>query len=303
MTARSFMRGTLWVLVALAFVGHLVGGWHFSNRIIDDAFTPDPGAIVVPSGDFEIDEVTYQSELGTFDAWYLPAAGDVWLIHVHGLNGTPAEASPLFAAVQAAGYPQLSITYRNDDNQPADPSGYHRYGATEWEDILAAVNHAVSNGAEKVVLAGYSTGASHVLSFAYRHAFDEIGGIITDSANVDMGSTIDYRGSLEELPVVPFNVPATVTWVAKFFTSLRIDVNWKSIDYIERAKRSLRVPVLAIHGDSDESVPIQQSLDLAAAQPDLVDVLVFEGTGHVASFETDFDRYLSAVIDLLQRAG
>ena len=58
-----------------------------------------------------------------------------WVIHIHGLGTTPAEAEPLFAPLQEAGYPQLSITYRNDDGQPMDPSGYYQYGATEWEDV------------------------------------------------------------------------------------------------------------------------------------------------------------------------
>lgn len=300
MSARTLFRGVFWGLIAALLVVHVAGGWHYSNRIIDDAFTPDPDAIELPDGDHTLSEVTYDSSAGDMDAWYLPAPGTTWVIHIHGLNATPAEPEVLFAPLQEAGYPQLSITYRNDESQPADPSGYHRYGADEWEDIQGAVDFARDNGASEIVFAGYSTGASHALSYVYRHNFDDIGGVITDSGNVDIGWTIDYQGSQESLPVIPMNVPPTMAWVAKFFTSLRIDVNWKTLDYIDRAERSLRVPVLAFHGTDDESVPIEQSLVLQEANPELVKVVVVEGAGHVESFEVDYDRYVDEVLTFLE---
>lgn len=298
MKSGSVFRGVFWSLVGILLIVHLGAGWVYSSRIIDDGFTPDPNPIVVPNGDYELTEVNYESPVGQLDAWYLPASGDLWVIHVHGLNATPAEPEVLFAPIQDAGYPQLSITYRNDEGQPADPSGYFQYGATEWEDILGAVEFARSNGAEDIVFAGYSTGASHSLSYVFRHNFDDIAGVITDSANIDMGSTVAYRGSQEDL-FLGIPVPSTVTWVAKFFASLRIDINWKSLDYIEKANRSLRVPVLAIHGTADESIPISQSIALAETQPDLVTLWQVPGAEHVSAFDSNYDEYVARVLEFL----
>jgi uncharacterized protein len=303
MSGRSVFRGVIWGAVALVLVVHLFGGWHYSNRIIDDAFTPAPQPIEVPEGDYQLVEVTYQSSIGDMDAWYMPAPGTTWVIHVHGLNATPAEPEVLFSPLQQAGYPQLSVAYRNDDGQPADPTGLHQFGATEWEDLLGAVEFARDNGARDIVFVGYSTGASHSLSYVFRHNFDDIAGVITDSANIDLGSTIDFRGSQENLPVIPIAVPPTMAWVAKFFTSLRIDVNWKSLDYIEKADRSLRVPVLAIHGSDDGSTSVEQSIALEETNPELVDLLVVEGAGHLESFEVDFETYLAAVLEFLDEVS
>lgn len=300
MSSRNWLRGLFWVLVAVLLVAHVAGGWFFSNQIIADAFTPDPNPIVVPEGDYTLSEVSYRSPVGEMDAWYLPAPGTTWVIHIHGLNQTPAEPEVLFSALQEAGYPQLSIAYRNDEGQPEDPSGYFQYGATEWEDVLAAVEFARENGAEEIVFAGYSTGASHALSFVYKHNFDDVSGVITDSANIDMGSTVDYRATQEDMPVIPLPVPPTMAWVAKFFTSLRINVNWKSLDYIDKAERSLRVPVLAIHGIDDDSIPVEQSVALAETQPDLVDLWQVPDTGHVEAFDTHYDEYVTRVLDFLQ---
>jgi uncharacterized protein len=302
MSGRVF-RSIFWILVAVVFFAHIFGGWAYSNRIIDEAFTPNPAVAEVPDGEYALSEVSYHSALGEMDAWYLPSPGTTWVIHVHGLNATPTEAEALFQTLQEAGYPQLSIAYRNDVNQPVDPSGYHQYGVTEWEDISGAVTFARENGARDMVFAGYNSGASHVFSYVFRHNFDDIAGVIVDSPNIDLGSTIDFRESQEDLPVIPIPVPSTMSWVAKFFTSLRIDVNWRSLDYIDKAERSLRVPVLAIHGTDDESVPISQSIALEDANPELVDLIRVDGAGHVASLDTDFDGYTAAVLTFLQEVS
>ncbi|HEX6220295.1 MAG TPA: hypothetical protein VF115_04310, partial [Acidimicrobiia bacterium] len=91
MSSRNIFRTVFWALVAVLIVGHIGGGWMYSGRIIEDGFSPDSEPVVVPNGDYELEKVTYESPVGQMDAWYLPASGSTWVIHVHGLNGTPAE--------------------------------------------------------------------------------------------------------------------------------------------------------------------------------------------------------------------
>lgn len=303
MQSRSIFRGIFWSVIALLLVAHVGGGWHYSGRIIDEGFTPDPAPIVTPSGDYELVEASYQTPLGQMDAWHLPADGTTWVIHVHGLGATPEEAEHLFDPLQAAGYPQLAITIRNDENQPTDPTGYHQYGVTEFEDIAGAMEFAQANGAESIVFSGFSTGSSHILSFAFKNNLDDIKGMFFDSPNIDLGDTVDFQGSLEELPILPFNVPTTLSWVAKFFTSLRIDVNWKSIDYVDKASAALRVPVLVHHGIEDQSVPVSQSIAFAEAQPDLVRLIQVPGAGHVDSYEVDPEAYVGEILHFLDQVG
>ncbi len=303
MPARSLFRGLLWTLVGLLLVAHVGGGWYFSSELIADGFIPDPSPVVTPVGDYEIVEVSYQTPLGQMDAFHLPASGTTWVIHVHGKGATPDEAEYLFGPLQKAGYPQLSISYRNDENQPLDPSGYYQYGTTEWEDIRGAMEFAQANGAKGVVFSGFSTGSSHVLSFLYRHNFDEIQGLILDAPNIDMGDTVDFAASQRDMPVLPMKVPPTITWVAKFITSLRIGVNWKAIDYIDKAQTSLRAPVLIHHGADDQTVPVTQSIAFVEAAPDLVRLIQVSGAGHVESYETDPEKYVEDVLSFLQEIG
>ena len=96
MESRSIFRGIFWTAIALLLVAHVGGGWYYSNQVIDEGFVPDPDPIVTPSGDYELVEVSYETPLGQMEAWHLPADGTTWVIHVHGLGATPAEAEHLF---------------------------------------------------------------------------------------------------------------------------------------------------------------------------------------------------------------
>ena len=303
MSVRSFLRSTIWSLLVLALIAHIGGGWYFSGQLIEDGFTPDPDPLVSVSGDYVLEETTYTTKLGPMEAWYLPATGTTWVIHVHGKGATPAEAEHLFRPIQQAGYPQLSITYRNDEQQPLDPSGYYQYGATEWEDIAGAVEFAEANGAKAFVFSGFSTGASHIFAFIYRHNLEQIRGVVLDSPNIDMGDTVDFAAAKRELPVIPATIPPSITWTAKFITSLRIGVNWQAIDYVDKANVTLRPPVLIHHGTDDESVPITQSISLAEIKPDLVRLVQVQGAGHVDSYEIDPEKYVEEVLSFLEQVG
>ena len=267
MTVRTFFWGAVWTIIGLLVIGHIAGGWYFSGVIIEDAFEPRPNPLESVSGDYELE----------------------------GLTVTPAEAEPLFAPLQEAGYPQLAITYRNDDQQPLDPSGFYQYGATEHEDVAGAVEFARANGAEQIVLNGFSTGAGHVMSFAFRQPTGRISGLLLDSPNINMSDTIDFRASQRQL-IGPINVPFTLSAVAKFFTALRIDVNWQQIDYISQAENALRLPVLIHHGAEDDSVPLRQSIELQETKPELVTLVQVPGAGHVESYDADFDGYVGRVL-------
>lgn len=75
MSLRSLFRGLLWTLVGLAIVFYAAGGWFFSGELIEDAFVIDAMPIVVTSGDYDLEPVEYETELGLMEAWYLPQAG------------------------------------------------------------------------------------------------------------------------------------------------------------------------------------------------------------------------------------
>lgn len=243
-------------------------------------------------------EVEYQSPLGAMGAWQILAPSDLWVVQVHGLGGSRAEALRLVRSVTDAGYPQLVISYRNDPDEPPDPSGYYKYGQTEWEDVKAAVEFATDAGASQVVLVGYSTGASHILSYLYQTPDAPVAAAIFDAPNIDFEQTVDLGASQRNLPFLPVKVPGSLAWVAKRIASLRFGLSWGAVDYIARAE-GLRVPVLVFHGAADDTVPLGSSQDFAEARPDLIRLVIVSEAGHVRSWNVGPDSYERRVIEFL----
>lgn len=303
MTVRRLARGLTWTIVALLVVYHAVAAWYFSGEILDNGFRPDTTVAEDPPGGYRIQQVSYSSGLGEMEAWYLPSFRSTWVIHVHGKDRTPGEALHLFAPLQDEGYPQLAITYRNDAGQPVDPSGIFSYGLTESDDIAGAVDYAEANGAQSVVLSGFGGGASLILAHLYRTNTVSVIGVILDSPIVDASDTADHWLATWRLPLLSLPTPPTVAPLARFAASMREEINWRRIDYVDRAAADLAVPVLVLHGTADQVAPITQSIALAASAPDLVRLVQFDGEGHVGLHEADSEKYLDEVLSFLSRIG
>jgi pimeloyl-ACP methyl ester carboxylesterase len=239
------------------------------------------------------DDVRFEAPLGGLAAWQVDGTSGTWAIFVHGKASDRGEALRMLPVVTRAGLPSLVITYRNDEGVAQDPSAYYQYGTTEWEDLDAAVRHALAQGAQGVVLIGYSMGGAIVVSFLLESPLaDRVSGVILDAPMLDFGATIDLAAEDRGLP-------AFLTWIAKRVTSVRFGIDWGELDYLDEAGE-LSVPILLFHGDADETVPRSISETLAAERPDLVTYESFEDGPHVGAWNVDPKRYEAAVAEFLE---
>jgi pimeloyl-ACP methyl ester carboxylesterase len=239
------------------------------------------------------EEVTYETPLGPMDAWLVSGTGRTWLVMVHGKGASRSEGMRMLSATDDLNWPTLMITYRNDPGQPPDPSGWYRYGETEWQDLEGAVRFAIDEGAERVVLVGLSTGAAISLSFLYESDLaDRVVGTVFDAPNIDFLQTIEYGASQRNLPIpfIDIGLPDSLTAVATWISAWRFDLDWQALDYVARADE-LEVPILVFHGEADTTVPVEESQELAEARPDLVRLVVVERAGHVQSWNATPQRY------------
>jgi uncharacterized protein len=247
------------------------------------------------------EEVTYETPLGPMDAWLVSGTGRTWLVMVHGKGASRSEGMRMLSSTDDLNWPTLMITYRNDPGQPPDPSGWYRYGETEWQDLEGAVRFAIDKGAERVVLVGLSTGAAISLSFLYESDLaDRVVGAVFDAPNIDFLQTIEYGASQRNLPIpfIEIGLPDSLTAVATWISAWRFDLDWQALDYVARADE-LDVPILVFHGDADTTVPVEESQELAEARPDLVRLVVVERAGHVQSWNAIPERYGDVVSSFL----
>ena len=255
----------------------------------------------VASEELGIQTVTYTSPLGTFETWQTSGSKDLWVIHVHGKGANPREAVRLMRALSAAGYPQLSITYRNDEGQPQDPSGYYQYGVTEWNDLEAAIQYAQAQRASGVVLVGYSTGGAIALATEFRHRDDVVKAMVLDAPNLNMAATVAEGAKKESLPLgIP--LPPTLTWTATQIAGIQLNISWEALDYASRGGQ-IGIPTLVFHGVEDDVVPISTSRELADRQPNYVTLVEVPAAGHVESWNADPSSYEQKVLDLLAEVG
>lgn len=249
-------------------------------------------------------EVSYQSSLGTMGAWQVDSGdGSVWAIHAHGWRAARRETVRSLPIYHEAGITSLVIDYRNDPAAPDDPSGFYRFGRTEWEDIEGAVRFALDNGAEEIILVGYSTGAAaHMAFLEHSDLADRVTAVVFDSPNIDMGETVRVAAADRTIPGTSLPIPGSLTFSAMLIADLRWDIGWNEINYADRAAEIIGVPTLVFHGLADEIVPVDVSRRLQAQAPDLVLLIETPEAGHVKSWNIDPDSYKATLGEFLAGA-
>ena len=258
-----------------------------SARMTREVFSTDP---LVAHG-IPFREVSFPGALSPLGGWLIDG-GDTWVIHVHGRAGDRIEALRSIPAIARSRLSSLAIDYRNDEGVAEDPSGYYLYGVTEWQDLEAAVQYALDQGAESVIPYGYSMGGAIVMSFLYNSPLaSNVSGIVLDAPMLDLSRVIDQAAA-------ELQVPGFITSTARFITEQRFDIEFDDMAYLEAVDK-LTAPVLLFHGDNDDRIPVETSDEFAEARPDLVTYKRVPGAKHVHSWNLDAGRYESALESFL----
>jgi uncharacterized protein len=269
-------------------------------------FLGDPGAALGAG----VRDVLVPGPLGPLPAWYSPGRRATFVIGVHGQNGTPRDLLRVLGIAARQGFPALAVTYRNDPGTAPDPSGYHRYGQTEWRDLEAAVRWSLSAGARSIVLVGQSMGGGIAAAFLGQSPLaPRVARIVLDAPMLDLHAAVGHQVDQFLAPRVsrPLIRPARrlaapLVWAAERAAAARFAVDWPAVGYLGDTSW-LRVPALVTHGDDDPRVPVATSIALRQRQPSLVTLERFPGAGHLESWNTDRSRYTSLVERFLARAA
>lgn len=257
-------------------------------RIDNNTFPEDPFV----SHGIPFEDSMFSSPLGEFPAWFIPGTSDTWVILVHGRGADRTEALRILPTIFEHGHPSLVITYRNGEGLPPSDDGYYQFGQSEWEELEGAVKYAIDNGAQDIVLVGFSMGGAVVANFLLVSPLAEkVGGAILDSPMMNFNTTVDLGGRERGLPR-----PLVV--LSKTIASIRFGVDWDKLDYVSRADE-FALPILLFHGDEDRTVPIESSEAFAEARPDIVTYMAFDGSAHVGGWNRDSARYETAVSNFL----
>jgi pimeloyl-ACP methyl ester carboxylesterase len=260
-----------------------------------------PEQLGLPFSDVEITVEGGIAPAWRFNPSEASAKPGAWAIHIHGMGGKRAGALRGVPVAVGRGYTSLVVSFRNDGEAPPSADGRYTLGQSEWRDIEAAVQYAVSEGAQQIVLFGWSLGASIALRVADRSAHsDRIVGLILDAPVMDWQTTLTANAGDSGLPrsIAALGLRMLQSPTMRWVTGLQDPVEFKHMDWLKRADE-IKKPTLVLHGHGDPSTPFQVSQRIAGLRPDMFRLVPFDAVGHSHEWNVDPGRWESAVVGLL----
>jgi len=242
------------------------------------------------------DEVRVPGPVGELPGWWLPGRPHDAILVLHGRRRADrTEALRILPTLTETGASVLVASYRNHDASPASPDGFYHYGASEADDAVAALRWLADRGAQRVVLVGFSMGASVAVGALERWP-DEAPrpiGLVLDSPLIDPQSVFAVGARDMGLPA-PGVLAAWATRIAGW----RSGVDFAALDLRLRAP-ALDLPVLLVAGVQDGTVPVDLVDAFAAALPRTPAYLRLDGVEHVEGWNAGPDRYEAEVESFL----
>jgi fermentation-respiration switch protein FrsA (DUF1100 family) len=247
------------IVLSLAFIYAAVGAsvWFVSDRMI--FLPPAPGYRDTP-------EVLRLPTAGGewIAAFYLsnPAATHTMLFS-HGNGEDLGSVRPLLPVLGALGFSVLAYDYRGyglSEGRPSEPNVY--------ADIDAAYDHLTRElrvAPERIILYGRSLGAGAAVDLASRKF---VGGLVLESPFLTAFRVMTH------VPLFPFD-------------------KFRNVDKIGR----VRCPVLVMHGEDDEIVPLWHGRKLFERAPGPKAFVAIPGAHHNDFMWVAGARYAAALRD------
>src|SRR5579859_1430259 len=209
--------------------------------------------------------------------WWLPnPSSKRVLLYLHGNGGNIASNLEHAVRLRNFGASVLIIDYR----------GYGRSTrrfpseARVYEDSEAAWQYLVREQKiepRQIIIYGHSLGAAIAIDLASHHP--EAGGLISESAFTSMEDTAKAEPTYSYFPI-----------------HLLVHEKFASLSKVP----SIKIPILFIHGSSDDLVSFHMSERLYAAAPGAKQLVLIEGAGHEDCAIVGGGTYKSAVESFLK---
>jgi pimeloyl-ACP methyl ester carboxylesterase len=258
-----------------------------------------PGQLGLPYQDVEIPVANGVAPAWRFDPSASVATRGVWAIHIHGMGGKRAGTLRGLPVAGRLGLTSLVVSFRNDGDAPPSYDGRYSLGQGEWRDVEASIKYAISNGAERIVLFGWSLGAAIALqAAALSPNSSRVVGMVLDAPVFDWRTTLAANAKAAGLPrplvQLGFAIlrSKALTWVTGLGEPLCLD----SLDWLARATE-MNKPILVLHGAKDDTTPFEASRKAASLRPDLIRLVEFEAEGHSLEWNVDPEKWERSVGD------
>lgn len=247
------------------------------------------------------EEIIIPTELGSTPAWRVDAGhGDVWAVHIHGMGSTRAGTLRGVQAAVSSGLTSLVTTYRNTAEGIHHGSGRSMLGLDEARDVEPALEYAHAHGAHRIVLFGWSMGASIALQLAHLPRWREyVVGIVADSPVLDWRATLEANCSRAGLP--SWSAHLAYPWLTHRLLARTIGLDraldLDALDWTRPGR--LKIPLLILQGSADTSTPWLLAADVAETNP-MVRLELYDAD-HTLSWNSDPERWRAGTAEWLAK--
>jgi pimeloyl-ACP methyl ester carboxylesterase len=247
---------------------------------------PQPPVDVIPSDlglRFEVVELRSVNDT-RLHAWWIPAEGAAPVIVVlHGWGGNSSLMLPLAPHIHDAGFHALFVDARNHGLSEHDSFSSMPRFAEDLEVAVAWVRER--HDATAVGVIGHSVGAGALIFSASK-------GVPIDAA-VSVSSFAHPGEMMHE------NMPFPKPVVKAILEAVQRTIGYRFDDFAPRVRVvAVDIPLLLVHGDNDDVVPITNLHQLADAHGG-AEVIIVPGGGH--SDLTPFEPYIDDIVAFFTR--
>jgi pimeloyl-ACP methyl ester carboxylesterase len=257
-------------------------------RMFKRGFTPpQPPVDVIPSDlDLEFEIVNLKSVNDTrLHAWWIPTEGVAPVIVVlHGWGGNSSLMLPLAPHIHDAGFHVLFVDARNHGLSEHDSfSSMPRFA----EDLEVAVDWVrTRQDVSAVGVIGHSVGAGAL--------------IFSASKGVPIDAAVSVSSFAHPGEMMYENMPFPKPVVAAILEAVQRTIGYRFDEFAPRTRVvSVDIPLLLVHGDKDDVVPIANLHQLADAHGG-AEVIIVPGGGH--SDLTPFEPYIDDIVGFFTRS-
>jgi uncharacterized protein len=271
-------------LLLIAAVAWLGSNYLLARRPPDEADLPESHGLAAEAAEFQSGDGL------TLRGWYIPAANAVKTIIIcSGANGSLDADVPVSVWLHEAGFNVLLFNWRAHGQSEGNVV---TLGFNERYDLIAAVQFAKAQGAERIGVLGFSMGGTVAIDTAA--VYEDINALVADSPFVTIVSAVAggviERGVHKDLAYV-------LARLLLITACVRTQLNLFEIDVTHWIKRIAPRPLLLIFGQHDVIVPPAES-DLAFAQArEPREIWRVPEAGHRAIQLQQPDEYRRRIID------
>lgn len=236
---------------------------------------------------YSIDALTLKAE-----AFYADADQHTWIIVAHGYSGNRSNMHSVAMRFVKQGYHVLT-----PDNRAHGESGgtFIGMGWLDRMDIIQWIKYIIDMDADaKIVLYGISMGASAVMMCSGEELPDNVIGCIEDCGFTSVYDIVKYQMKQQyQLPLHPF------IEIANSLIKSRGGYDIKKASSLLQIRKA-KLPMLFIHGELDDFVPVSMVFELYNAYPARKDLYIVEGSNHGFNYYSAPEEYFHRIFLFLK---